>query len=165
MTSSNQPERPYRDATQRPGAIVINPPLDPRMMYDPETKRTVDRKTGDYFVSQNIETINRIYRGSICNASGKVISSYEYRYGGSRLPDNQEKSVFEVIWAVRGEDYGGEKTAHEETAARERAKNDSLERLGSFLRAQLIGYSRDGVEKGEIALVDRRKDDLRGEMF
>ena len=153
----------YKDATEIPGAIVIRPQLDPNMIYDSETKRTADRRSGEYFASQGMNPINRIYQGSIRDRNGKVLLGYEYRYGGSRLANGKEKSVYEIIWSVRGEDVIG-KMMHEEIAGRERAKRDSLERLASFMLAQMIGYN-NGKYQGETWLADRRMDDLSGEMM
>lgn len=159
---ADKPDDNYTDATQRPGAIVIRPKLDPSFIYDPQTKHVVDRATGDYFVSQPISPIYGIYRAGIRDKTGKQISGYEYRFNDPRLPNGEAKYVYEIFWALRGEDETG-KTMRQQIAGREDAKNDSIERLASFLLAQSIGY-RGGIGKGETVLVDRRKDDLRGEM-
>lgn len=155
--------RQYQDATELPGAIVIEPKLDPDLIYDPEAKRVTDLRTGEFFRSQNMNSINRIYQGFIWDKSGKLLERHEYRYGGSRLPDGEEKSVYEILWSRRGEDEARLNEIGGYKVAQKAAQNDSLERLASFLRAQRIGYS-NGNEKGEIALVDRRMDDIRGEM-
>lgn len=155
--------RQYKDATELPGAIVINPELDPDLVYDSEKKRVTDLRTGKFFTSQRIESINGIYRGSIWDKSGKLLEQHEYRYGGSRLPDGEHKTVYEVLWSIRGDDDARLNEIGGYKVARKAARNDRLERLASFLRAQRIGYY-NGIEKGEIVLVDRRTDDISGEM-
>jgi hypothetical protein len=154
--------RRYKDPTQRPGAVVIHPKLDPNMIYDPKTKRVTDTRTGDYFSFGQTSGINRFYQGAIFDESGKTHSVYKARYDGPRLPNGEEKSVYEILWTLRGED--SRKMMREQIAGRDRAKNDSLDRLASFLLAQSIGLY-GGIKKGDVVLVDRRMDDTEWERY
>lgn len=163
VTGSEPPERKYQDATEIPGAMVIRPVLDPNMVYDSEAKRTTDRRTGEYFTSSLKNPINGIHQGTIRDSSSNLLYYYEYRYSAPRLPSGEAKTIYEIIWSMRGDDYRRLREIGGQNEAMRRAKSDSLDRLASFMRAQRIGYY-SGVEKGEIVLADRRMDDLRGEM-
>jgi hypothetical protein len=154
--------RRYRDPTQRPGAIVIHPTLDPNMIYDPETKRVTDHRTGDYFIFGQMSAINRFYGGTLYDKSGKVLGEFKARYSAPRLPNGEEKTVYEILWTLRGEDHL--KMMREQIKGRDRAKNDSLDRLASFLLARSIGHY-GGINKGETVLVDRRSDDTEWEIY
>lgn len=160
MTEKKPMERVDGDASELPGAVVIRPRRNPNMVYDPETMRVTDMKTGESFGNKMVLAMGQLYRAGIRDADGQVLYVYELKYGASRNPNGSIKRVaWQVLWALRGKDAFGN-IADVQIPGRERARRDSLERLAQFLRARYEGiYAAQGraVEGGgEVVIVDRR---------
>ena len=165
MVNAQHPPNLPQDASERPGAVMIRPDRNPEMIYDPETRLVTDMKTGDTFgASQHIRS-GGVYSAGIHTGDGAPVYVYELRYGESRNPDKSIKRViWEVFWSLRGEDAIGN-FQEVQLPGRERAKNDSIERLAQFLRARREGVAKSNnrANAGETVVVDRRMDDKRAE--
>lgn len=167
MTDKPQEKHVEEDASERPGAIVIRPERNPDMVYDPETKRVTDIKTGESFESRYQTRSSGNYLAGIAGADGASIYVYELKDGTVRHPDGSiKRTVWQVLWARRGdyrERFGGSREAGEK--AEEEAQHDSLERLAQFLRAKREGISikNKGRIIGEVVIVDRRMEDTSSE--
>lgn len=171
MTNSERPQKQYADASERPGAIVIRPPLNPDMVYDPETKRVTDTVSGDSFgVRQRIRS-GGIYAAGIMDKKGSGLYEFELKYGGKMASDG---TIIRTVWEVfsarrRGYlerfkplEIGSENALK---LANAEAQKDSLERLAQFLRAMNEGPGRSAGREpeGETVIVDRRMDDTSNE--
>ena len=148
--------------TERSRPDLIRPRLDPKMVYDERANYVVDTETGDRFRVYPGNPINRIYDMTITNRADTILYAFECRSSESRGLNGILNPVYEILWSVRGEDYGG-KMIDDVRAGRIRAQDDPLDRLGSFLRARDIGLD-GGREKRETYLIDRRLDDVQSEL-
>lgn len=154
MLSPEHSKGTSADPSERPGAIVIRPRLDPALQYDPDAKRVFDRNSGEYFVPRLVSSMNGIYEAIVFTPTDNPVAIYRYRSGDFMLPSGEKKFVYEVTPQSRG--LGGQLVT-ESNKSKSLGSQWDIERLGSFLRAQKIGFQ-GGVEKGEIVLVDRRLD-------
>lgn len=171
MVQYERPGRLASDASEVPGAVVIHPERNPNMVYDPETERVTDTETGQSFGAARHMRSGGIYAAGIKRSDGSYVGEYELRRQEIRHPDGAIKRVvWQVFWARRGDwmerfapSEIGLGKAH--ALAEAEALNDSLDRLGQFLRAKREGISlmNKGRIIGEVVIVDRRMDDTRSE--
>ena len=172
MADAKQQTGQAADPSEAPGAIVIRPERNPDMVYDPETGRVVDTKTGDSFGMRSEMRSGGIVYAGIKRGDGSPGYGYELKGGSVRNPDGTiKKDLWQVFWARRGDWMDrfvpvemGLGKAHE--AAEAEAQNDSLEQLAQFLRAEFEGRPGPAparLPESEVVVIDRRMYDHRWE--
>ena len=124
--------------------MLIWPDRNPDMVYDPETERVTDTKTGESFGARQHMRSGGLHSAGIKDKNGKPVYGYQLKYSTKRVDGEIVLTIWQVAWARRGgwlarfKGKGSkENPAYEMTSTE--AQNDSLERLGEFLRARSRG--------------------------
>jgi hypothetical protein len=159
---------------ERPGAVLIWPDRNPDMVYDSETRRITDTKTGESFGVRQHMRSGGLHSAGIKDKNGEPVYGYSLKYGGKIVDGELVLVIWQVAWARRGdwlERFKGrgarENRAYDMASAE--AQSDSLERLGQFLRAQRTGHMLEDRKRGmtvdeandRVVIVDRRMDDTQ----
>jgi hypothetical protein len=154
---------------ERPGAVLIWPDRNPDMVYDSETRRITDTKTGEYLGVGKGSYGDAGVRGAFLrNSDGTMLYEYTLKYGG-KIEGATVLTIWQVFGARRGdwlERFQGKEVAGQSRTqlAQKEAQDDSLERLAEFLRAHSRGIGEHFGLPGQkniddTVVVDRRKDD------